>query len=206
MHVDNKLNFNVHISKLCQKAGRQVSVISRLCNVLDQSSKMLLYNSFIECYFSYCSVLWHFCSNSNTYKVEKIQKRALKFITNDFTSEYNVLLEKCKKSPLYIVRTRKFLEVVFRILNGMYPGYLTSFLSLKDNALHLRSVKPLNVPTFKTIKYGKSSMRYIAPHYWNKSPNDLKNCQNINCFKSILKEWCPVCTCGFCVLCRISNL
>ena len=55
LHVDNKLNFNTQITQVCQKAGRKVQVLSRLCNVLDQPTKMLLYNSFVECYFNYCS-------------------------------------------------------------------------------------------------------------------------------------------------------
>ena len=29
--------------------------------------------SFISCYFNYCCVLWHFCNNSDTLKIEKLQ-------------------------------------------------------------------------------------------------------------------------------------
>jgi len=37
LDIDNKLNFKYHISKICQKAGRQVNVLSRLSRVLDKS-------------------------------------------------------------------------------------------------------------------------------------------------------------------------
>ena len=57
LHVDNKLNFNTQITQVCQKAGRKVQVLSRLCHVLDQPTNMLLYNSFVECYFNYCSMI-----------------------------------------------------------------------------------------------------------------------------------------------------
>ena len=110
LNVDNKLNFNTQITNICQTAGRKVQVLSRLSHVLDQSSKMLLYNSFIECYFNYCSVIWHFTSNRNTYKIEKIQKKALRYITRDFSSSYSKLLNVCNKNSLYIVRTRKIFE------------------------------------------------------------------------------------------------
>ena len=108
LHVDSKLTFDVHISHLCQKAGRQIKVLSRLSNTLDQSGKMLLYNSYIECYFNYCSVLWHFCKTSDTFKIEKLQKKALRYISNT-TNSYNLLLETCQKAPLYIVRLHKIL-------------------------------------------------------------------------------------------------
>ena len=48
LNVDNKLNFNIQLTNICQTAGRKVEVLSRLCHVIDQSSKMLLYNSFVE--------------------------------------------------------------------------------------------------------------------------------------------------------------
>ena len=53
---------------------------------------MLLYDSFVECYF-YCFIIWHFTSsNSNTNKIEKIQKKELRYITRDFTSSNNVVI------------------------------------------------------------------------------------------------------------------
>ena len=55
LHIDNKLNFDTHISKVCQKTGRQIQVMSRLRNILSEGNKILLYNSFIEFYFNYCS-------------------------------------------------------------------------------------------------------------------------------------------------------
>ena len=43
LHLDNKLNFDNHISNICQKAGKQIQVLSRLGNILNESNKMLLY-------------------------------------------------------------------------------------------------------------------------------------------------------------------
>ena len=60
LNLDKELKFDTYMSKLCQKAGNQINVLARLCNVLDEPSKFLLYNSFIECYFNYCSVVWYF--------------------------------------------------------------------------------------------------------------------------------------------------
>ena len=67
-----KRSSNSHqLQLLIPKAGRQVKVISRLCYVLDQLSKMMLYNSFVECYFNYCAIIWHVCNKSDTFKLEK---------------------------------------------------------------------------------------------------------------------------------------
>jgi hypothetical protein len=42
--------------------------------------KLTIYYSFIMSNFNYCPLVWHFCGEVNTKKVEKIQERALKFI------------------------------------------------------------------------------------------------------------------------------
>ena len=90
IHIDSKLNFNGLIAFLCTKAGRQLNVLQRM---LDYVSKMAIYNSFIISSFNYCPAVWMFTSKSSLNKPEKIQKRALRFVCNDFISNYSELLE-----------------------------------------------------------------------------------------------------------------
>ena len=131
LHIDNKLNFRKYVSQICQKAGRQVQVLCRLSRVLNSMNKLLLNNSFIECYFNYCCVLWHFCSNADTFKVEKIQEKALRFSMLYFRSSYSQLLHACDKSTLYTGRMRKLVEVVYRAIYLIYPAYLHSIVNLR---------------------------------------------------------------------------
>ena len=156
------INVHEHVSKLCNKAGMQVQVISRLSRVLSESNKMLLYSSFAECYFNYCCLIWHFCSNANTYKLDKLQKMALKFITLDFKGSYAQLLKKCNKRPLYIVRIYKCLEMVYRIVNHTCPSYLNNFIKLKNTSYsfslsmrqsHMANEASITWPHFIGIHY-----------------------------------------------------
>ena len=119
--VDNKLNFGHHASHTCQKAGKQVEVLGRLSRALNESNKLLLYSSFISCYFNYCCVLWHFCNTSDTFKIEKWQEKALRYSMLDFKSSYKQLLHNCGKFSLFLQRLQKLMEVIYRILNGLYP-------------------------------------------------------------------------------------
>ena len=45
----------------------------------------------MECYLNYCSYIWHFCSKKDTYKLEKLQKKALQYITQDFDVDSDCL-------------------------------------------------------------------------------------------------------------------
>ena len=58
--------------------------MSKLRNILSEGNKILLYNSFIECYFNYCSIIWHFCSKTNSLKLEKLQMKVLKLMSSNF--------------------------------------------------------------------------------------------------------------------------
>ena len=63
--------------------------------------------------FNYCPVVWHFCGESNTKKMEKIQERALMFIYEDFNSDYDTLLLKPGLPSLKIKRQRMMAIEIF---------------------------------------------------------------------------------------------
>ena len=73
VNIDVELNFNHHIALLCNKAGRQINALSQLSNVLNVDMKIIILQSFILSYFMYCCIICHFCSISDTKKIEKMQ-------------------------------------------------------------------------------------------------------------------------------------
>ena len=78
--IDYQLNFDQHISNLCRKAGQQLNVLKRLSPFLSRLNKLTIFHTFILSNFNYCPLAWHFCSESNSKKLEKIQERALRLI------------------------------------------------------------------------------------------------------------------------------
>ena len=146
-----------------------------------------------------------FCNNSDTLKIEKLQEKALRYCTLDFKSPYKQLLYNCGKSTLFLQRLQKLMEVIYRILNGLYPSYLNDIITVEE-LQHLRCQARLLVPRFSTIRYGKKSLSYLSPVLWNTLDNDIKQSNVLTAFKKRLKLWKgPTCNCGFCAQCRISN-
>ena len=47
VHIDNKLDFNHHINKLCKFAGKQLNALTRLKSFLGLKESVVLVNSFI---------------------------------------------------------------------------------------------------------------------------------------------------------------
>jgi hypothetical protein len=91
---------------------------------LNRLGKLTIYHSFILSNFNYCPVIWHFCSEAITKKIEKIQERALKFIYNENHSTYEELLAKSKLPSLKIRRIRTIDIETFKIINKETPQYL----------------------------------------------------------------------------------
>ena len=68
------MNFNNHVNNVCKRAGRQVSALQRLTGVLDQKSRMAIYQSFVVANCDYCPLVWFFTSRSSISKLEKSRK------------------------------------------------------------------------------------------------------------------------------------
>ena len=114
VNIDKNLNFSSHVSATCKKAGKQLNVLSRLSVCLDVEAKLLILQTFILSHFNYCPIVWHFCSREDLRKIEKIQKRALRYVYNDFTSTYSELRCKANKPLLYTQRLKQILIQVYQ--------------------------------------------------------------------------------------------
>ena len=121
-------------------------------------------------------------------------------------SPYQQLLHNCGKSTLFLQRLQKLMEVIYRILNGLYPSYLNDIITVEE-LQHLRCQYRLLIPPFSTIRYVKKTLSYLSPVLWNSLGNDIEQCNLLTAFKKRIKLWKgPTCNCGFCTQCRISNI
>ena len=84
INIDDQVRFNELISILCSKAAMQLNALSRLQKYMGKSEKETIINSFILSNFNYCPLVWHFSSCESIRKIEKIQKRCLRIILNDY--------------------------------------------------------------------------------------------------------------------------
>ena len=80
MTIDEDLNFNEHISKICKKVNNQFNVMMRFSNLISRETMLRLYKAFVLPHFYYCSTVCHFCGSRNTDKLETLNKRILRFI------------------------------------------------------------------------------------------------------------------------------
>ena len=72
--IDNKLNFETHIGKLCKKAAGQLNAIGRIIRFIDCEERKILTQSCVHNNFNYCPFSWMLCNPNSMRKIELIQK------------------------------------------------------------------------------------------------------------------------------------
>ena len=133
VEIDYLLKFDSHISSICRKAAQQINILKRLGKYLTKLNKLTIFHTFIVSNFNYCPLSWHFCSERNTKKLEKLQERALRFVYDDHTSTYDDLLDRAKIPSLKLRRIKTMAIEAFKIIHGTAPPCLHDCLSLKES-------------------------------------------------------------------------
>ena len=121
VHVDDKLNFNLHITKICRSAANQLHTLIRLRMFLNSEEKKLLINSYFYSNFNYCPLVWMFSSAKSLNKVKSLQKRALRFLYEDYVSSYVGLLQKAGKETMKVNRLRSLCIEIYKVINNINP-------------------------------------------------------------------------------------
>ena len=197
LEIDYKLNFEKHISELCKRAAGRLNAISRLNNskVLTKQTKKILLESFVSSCFNYCPIVWHFCSNNSTKRMERVQERALRILLDDKTSPYTELLILAEKPSLEIKRMQQLSIEIFKTLHDLNPSFMKNIFIKNTRS----ESNKLYVQSHKAKTYGERSLRTLGPEIWNALPDDIRNETSIDTFKNLIKTWTgPSCTCNMC--------
>ena len=165
--IDYQLKFDVHISNLCRKASQQLNILKRLGSMLSRLNKLTIFHTFILSNFNFCPLAWHFCTDTNSKKLEKVQERALRFIYEDYSSSYTTLLDMAKVPTLQVRRIRTMALETYKIINSQAPVCLSDLVNLKKSKYSFRYKHILDLPYVRTSTYGKKSFRYAAASLWN---------------------------------------
>ena len=201
IQIDEKLNFNLHISKICKSAANQLNALIRLKQFLSFHAKEVLINSYIISNFNYCPLVWMFSSAQSVNKIENLQKRALRFLCDDFEASYEDLLSKRGKSTMIVRRLRTLCVEIFKALNDLNPSFMYNIFKLKINGREVRNKYKLNldIPKWNQKTYGYKRLKVLGPKIWNNLPYHVKSSENLDTFKNLLKGWDgKLCKCDLC--------
>ena len=200
VEIDWKLNFNLHVKNITNKANNKANSLSRLRNKLDTNQKLSLYHSYILSAFGYCPLIWMFCGKSCNELINRVQRKSLRIIYNDYNSDYDTLLKYGNHHKIHDINNRKLLIEVYKCLNKINPSFLNGLFKPKSVSHDLRNRKLLIIPNTNTQQYGLKSLSYRGSMIWNSNNNsNLDQSKDLNQFKNRLKNQESIkCSCHLC--------
>ena len=154
-------------------------MLSKVCYFVNQNTIRTLYFSLFSSHMSYCCQVWG-QTGSHLNKISSIQRFALRII-NFKPFRYDVTsLFLTNKISLFsnIVRIAN-LMFVFDSINCSLPvSILNFFIKSRDTysyITHGAKNGKLILPKYKSVKYGKNSIKYRCVIEWNKSVKAIRN-------------------------------
>ena len=138
---------------LCKKAGRKLSVLSRLSNLMSFQQRRLLIKSFVEAQFGCCPLVWMFMVQKINRKINHIHERSQRIFYRDYNSSFKDQLKKDKSVGIHHRNIQSLAVELFKvkenisntIINDIFPTRLLNY-SLRSQTDFFRN-------TINTAKY-----------------------------------------------------
>jgi len=115
------LSWGKHIDNTYSKANRTLGFLRRNLRVCSSKTKELAYKALVRPVVEYASSVWDPHTNRDISKIEKIQRRAARFVLNRHrnTSSVSDMLEQLQWPSLQDRRRTSRLAMLYKILNGL---------------------------------------------------------------------------------------
>ena len=82
--IDYKLNFEEHLSKLCDKTCQKFNTLGRISSYMNVNQRKRIMRAFISSQFGYYQLVWFFCRRKINNPMNRIQERGLRIIYKDY--------------------------------------------------------------------------------------------------------------------------
>ena len=149
--------------------------------------------------FNYCPLVWMFCGKTQDKEIDRVHKRALRILLEDYTSSFDELLQKIDDTRVHVKNLRNLMVEVCKCLSCENPSFTWNIFQRKELAYNVRSGPLLMLPQAKTTTYGTSSLTFRGSILWNSLPDAIKSSPSVVYFKRSIKEWKGEnCTCKNC--------
>ena len=70
--LDNRLNFATHTLNITKNANKKFNALTRVQKYMTTDQKKLISSFFIKSQFTYCQLIWMFCTKCSLYRINNI--------------------------------------------------------------------------------------------------------------------------------------
>ena len=199
VNVDASLKFDTYGKSVVKEAGKKLTILTRMSNILSFPKMKLLIKSFFESKFSYCPLVWMLYNRSLNTKVNKLHERSLRILYKDDTSTFRQLLAKDDSVTIHDRNIQKLAVEMYKVKHDILPCPITEFISKRDNYYNIRKGSDFERKRHKKVLCGSESLRILGPKIWDLVPDEIKLESTLIRFKTRIKKWSiQGCPCRLC--------
>ena len=157
---DQHLNLEEHLLTIIKKVHRGIGMLRLAKRYLPLETVQMMHRGLIESYFRYCCPFWDITSSTNLQRLQKLQNRAARIVTD---GPYDIHSEPLIKELGWLIIKQlidtETVKIVYKALHNDVPKYLKElFHRLSDiQNRELRNSKTdLHNPLLRTSSGEKS--------------------------------------------------
>ena len=143
VYIDNKLNFNTHLTKLCKKASQKLQALARMSKFMSIRRRKIIMNAFVHSQFSYCLLIWMCHSRTIHPIINNIHERSLRIVYKDTISSFALLLEKSGSVSIHHRNLQALAIEIYKALNNLSSPLMFVLFKLKETTYNIRNVRAL---------------------------------------------------------------
>ena len=183
--IDSKLAWSDHYNMISAKASSTLAFLRRNTYACPQPVKETCYNSFVRPTLEYSSCVWDPHHRNHIDQLEKVQKRAARYVTNNHTLvEGNTAknMTSLKWVPLEERRARSKLFLLFKARTGEID-IPTHDLQVSSRSNRNSALSNFLIP-HSSVNGHLYSFYPSTIRLWNSLPQNCKSSPTLDVFKS----------------------
>ena len=124
-----------------------------------------------------------FCSRKSNNLINKGQEKALRLITNDYQSSFNILLDKCNNEfSIHQKNLQPLMIELYKTIHKIDPPIMNSLFAFCENTHNIRIYQILPNNVRKTVRYALKTFLYRSLFLWASLPQEYKLQKCLNAF------------------------
>ena len=181
-----------HVNSVCKSAFYHLRSISRIRKFLSSKTTQILVHAFVRAKLDYCNSLWYDVPKYVLKKLQSVQNAAARL--NTCSRKYDhitpVLFDLHWLAVNECIKF-KILLLTFKALHQQEPTYIHDLVTRNSPPRTLRSSSSLrlNRVIYDMKSCGSRAFAVAAPDVWNSLPDNIRSCDNLSTFKSLLKTY-----------------
>ena len=209
--LSQDLKWSTHITQLTKKANSTMAVLRRNLRNCTKDCRKIAYISLVRSLMDYGAIIWDPYIQKDVTKLERVQRQAARFITNDYKTKsegcMTKMLQELDLPPLQDRRKSCRLVFLYKVVEGLVPAIpakefvepARSKRKIKTNSdsnfntknlvdkYIVNNNRGLKIQIAKTEQY-RNSFFIKTTADWNHLPSEVVGAGTVEGFKSALSK------------------